>query len=600
MPILLLLACHPPEPSPPSEAPHVVLLLADDQRVGLEWAMPELSETFFPEARAYTRAYVTSPLCCPMRASLLSGGFSLADTHVTANNLPDGGAARFDATVTLATRLQDAGVATAVIGKYLNDYEATLAPEVPPGWDTFAIVGEVEEGRREVFLGDDSGQDAEQSDVDPDDVSDWIFDQARAFLDTHADEPTFLLLAPMAPHLDGQPLEEDAAYADYEPTRAPSWNEEDVSDKPGWIQRTEPTEHELDVVDRIERQHLSNLAELDAQVSAFYADVPEGTLFVYGSDNGYLYGEHRLHGKGLPYEESVRVPLYLAGPGVPTGTDTRLVAANLDLPATVSEWLGAEQTGEGSSLLAEVDVPIRDELLIEGLSSPSWASVVTEEWKYVEWYTGEIELYDLEADPYELESQHADPPVELQGWRDTIASGRALVQITPPVLPEVAVGEPFAVQFEHRGGVEPVMYSATGLPEGVTLDPDGTLTGVPAAAGVAEVEVRAEDSSESAWNGEPQVTVRTYVLRVTGPEAAVAEPEAERVDEGTARVRVTAPKGAHIRVEACHDRTFDGRRSRAEAVSEGQTELRLEGLDGLRWFYRVWVDGRLRAEGEVR
>ena len=71
MPILLLLACHPPEPSPPSEAPHVVLLLADDQRVGLEWAMPELSETFFPEAPLASTSSVSLVLMSPSTLSRL-------------------------------------------------------------------------------------------------------------------------------------------------------------------------------------------------------------------------------------------------------------------------------------------------------------------------------------------------------------------------------------------------------------------------------------------------------------------------------------------------------------------------------------------------
>lgn len=104
-------------PEPSGEGPtRIVLVLADDQRTGLEWAMPELTKAFFPAARAFERTYVTAPLCCPMRASLLSGGFPLRDTRVTANELPNGGAARFEDGDTLATRLQAAGVTTGLFG----------------------------------------------------------------------------------------------------------------------------------------------------------------------------------------------------------------------------------------------------------------------------------------------------------------------------------------------------------------------------------------------------------------------------------------------------------------------------------------------------
>jgi len=138
---------------------------------------------------------------------------------------------------------------------------------------------------------------------------------------------------------------------------------------------------------------------------------------VFTSDNGWMQGEHRIpSGKVVPYEESIRVPLILRGPGVPAGKRVTTIAANVDLAPTILDAAGASAalTVDGRSLLpiARQDQPFPRGIVIEtgpredgawyvGLRSPRWA--------YVEHSTGERELYDLQRDPFELTSVHADP-----------------------------------------------------------------------------------------------------------------------------------------------------------------------------------------------
>jgi hypothetical protein len=142
------------------------------------------------------------------------------------------------------------------------------------------------------------------------------------------------------------------------------------------------------------------------------------------SDNGFMHGEHRaLREKVLPYEESIRVPLLLHGPGVPRGrVDDRLVG-NVDLPATILDAAGVApgRTQDGVSLLdllADPGLELGRGLLIENGNGangiPRYRGIRTDRYLYVEHKsTGEQELYDLDRDPFQLqsldESERYDP-----------------------------------------------------------------------------------------------------------------------------------------------------------------------------------------------
>jgi N-acetylglucosamine-6-sulfatase len=138
------------------------------------------------------------------------------------------------------------------------------------------------------------------------------------------------------------------------------------------------------------------------------------TYVIFLSDNGYLLGEHRIAGKVLPYEESSRVPLVVRGPGVPKGqTISRLVATN-DVAPTITELARARRKSpvDGrflAPLWRSRQTAWRDALMVEndlGDPSifPSYEAVRTDRYLYVEWSTGDRELYDTASDPYQMEN----------------------------------------------------------------------------------------------------------------------------------------------------------------------------------------------------
>jgi N-acetylglucosamine-6-sulfatase len=164
------------------------------------------------------------------------------------------------------------------------------------------------------------------------------------------------------------------------------------------------------------------------------------TFVLFMTDNGYLLGEHRITGKVVPYEESIRTTFAVRGPGVPAGvTDTHLVA-NTDLAPTFADLAGAQAPADadGRSLipLLSVDPPDgwRQALLLEAYTSEGalrWEGVRTPRYTYVEYPNGEKELYDNQADPYQLESLHrtAEPSLlkdlqdQLEALRDCSGEG---------------------------------------------------------------------------------------------------------------------------------------------------------------------------------
>jgi arylsulfatase A-like enzyme len=165
----------------------------------------------------------------------------------------------------------------------------------------------------------------------------------------------------------------------------------------------------------------------------------ENTLIVFTSDNGFLLGQHRAIGKTWVYEESIRVPLLFRGGGFPAGKTASQLVANIDLAPTIVKVTGisAGHTMDGRSLLPLAQESARGRgrrLLISGVShlpetSPgplNFKAVRTERYLWVEYESTQRELYDLQADPYQLTSRHADPA--LASTRSTLASQLAALR----------------------------------------------------------------------------------------------------------------------------------------------------------------------------
>jgi N-acetylglucosamine-6-sulfatase len=427
--------------------PNIVVIETDDQTYASLAFMPKTRALLAAEGVSFDNSFVSYSLCCPSRATFLTGQY--AHNHgILSNKPPAGGYEVFEAkhgTNNLAVWLQRAGYYTALIGKYLNGYGRHGDTAIPPGWSEWHA------GVILHFLGgkmNDNGrlhrlpatEDGYQTDVWSRLTQDLIRRRAPS------PQPFFLWLTPHAPHTDGPPDPDDppglattrppARYRDHFKNQPlpmpPSFNEADVSDKPSAIQnRPLLTEQRVAAIREAYQQALEANLGVDDMVAAVVNQLKasgelDRTLIIFTSDNGYFYGEHRVEdGKVLLYEPSIRVPLILSGPGIPARLHLKQLVANIDLAPTILEAAGAKAglTMDGRSLFALLRTPRgkwRSALVIErsreGNENPlgpagrdqAFAAIRTPRYLYTQYENGEQELYDLARDPYELQSRHND------------------------------------------------------------------------------------------------------------------------------------------------------------------------------------------------
>jgi N-acetylglucosamine-6-sulfatase len=408
-----------------SSRPNIVVILTDDQRWDQLDTMPNVESLLVHRGMTFSNAFVTTSLCCPSRASILTGQYS-HHTGVfdgSASGLP-GGAPAFHDGSTVATWLDDAGYTTGLVGKYLNDLSGLPVGYVPPGWDRW--YGIAQRKHQDLYYGYELNENGAivRYGHDPRDYTTTVL-QSKAvdFVDS-AHAPFFLYLAPIAPHLPATPAPGDEqAFANEALPRPPSFDEADVSDKP-----------ELSAVPRlgtagaadvagIRRRMLASLLAVDRAVKAVVDAVAargqlSNTYFLFSSDNGFLLGEHRLIGKIWPYEESIRVPLVVAGPGVERGVTQPDLALNIDLAPTIAALAGVRPglPEDGRSLVPLLrgrEPPWRsafiEEFLGDAPAQPRFVGIRTERYLYVEYQDGSRELYDLRDDPYELSNLIGTP-----------------------------------------------------------------------------------------------------------------------------------------------------------------------------------------------
>ncbi len=425
--------------------PNVLIILTDDEPLAASAYMPKLQERVVSKGLSFSRAYITTPVCGPSRATMFSGRYAhshgIADHDRHASRVKDSGLMRD----TYATRLQDAGYRTGLFGKFTNGYGSQCPRWVPPGFSRwFARTRPTGGGCYEI---NEDGNIKES-------CRNWgvlTAETAESFIrnSQKMGVPWLCVASLESPHAPYTPTEKHAHDFDGVPLPwTPSFDEADVSDKPAWMQE-QPRLSDAEKADlrRTYEGQLEELQDVDDAIVRFDIALEEtgqaeNTVVVYLTDNGYLLGEHRLASKGVVYEPAVRTPLYVRGPGIPVGSRDALVA-NVDLAATVCSLAGepAPAESEGRSLVGLFggeDVPWREALLLEWpasdwLSGSSWAAVRTASRVYVEHDTGEVELYDMDVDPYQMVSLHDDPDraeelkslsAKLEGMRN--ASGESL------------------------------------------------------------------------------------------------------------------------------------------------------------------------------
>jgi len=466
---------------PASARSNVVVIMADDlseqmlQDVDAEGLMPNFRSLFVNAGMRFTNSFTTTPLCCPSRATLLTG----QDAHnnkVRSNNLPKGGVTLLDDSSTLATWLANAGYATGLVGKYMNGYGkdeslATVTDNptyVPPGWSDWQALIDPSLTRVYNYEINDNGVLRSYGSSPADYQTDVLSQRAVDFLTglpgppPRIDASFFLLITPPAPHSESiqppcelpdqeigiiRPAPRHFGLAQAIPLpQPPSFNELNLTDKPAWLQSGFPSRYssaDVDCVEQSYRSRLESMVAIDDLIGAVRNTLAarnalDDTVLIFTSDNGFLFGEHRFTGKEVPYDEAARVPLYIRYPGMTSASSTAELTLNTDLAPTIAELAGVTPglNVDGRSLvpflLGTPPQAWRDLFLIEGLQTQQRGPVVpsysalrsgphapSPNRLMVSWADGSGEYYDLDLDPYELGNAIAAVPPASVRWART-------------------------------------------------------------------------------------------------------------------------------------------------------------------------------------
>jgi arylsulfatase A-like enzyme len=448
--------------------PNVVVVMTDDQRFDDMPALPKTRRLIGEAGVTFTRYFASYPVCCPARATFFTGQY--AHNHdVRCLYLPCGGYTKMDQAEYLPVWLERAGYVTAHIGKFLNGYGSDRDPDVPRGWtEWFGLVDPwtyrmwgyqlFENGNRRTYgslLREDSR--FYQTKV--------LTNKATKFIGKRAegDAPFFLSVGYLAPHHESgktqrrtgklvRPAPRDRGrYAHMPLPKPPSYNE-DVSDKPRWVGRNRAinSRREAAIITRM-HERWASLPAVDRGVEAIIKKLRDtgeldNTYVIFTSDHGYMQGEHRIpQGKMVPYDPSTQVPLLIRGPGIPRGQTTQALVGDVDLAATIMDATPARPSRplDGRSILPFArNVRLRSfrpflhTTAGQGAKGhtntrdgntrgtqprvPAWSAVRTTRWLYVEYRSGQREMYNLKRDHWQNNNVINDPRTGAKIRRDTL------------------------------------------------------------------------------------------------------------------------------------------------------------------------------------
>jgi arylsulfatase A-like enzyme len=422
---LLLVLLMTAMPSACARRPNIVLLLTDDQRYDSLGVMPNV-QRLAAEGVEFRQALVVTPVCGPSRVEILTG--RLASSQGV--HLNEGAAGQFDPTKSIAVQLQKQGYTTALYGKYLNGYR-DLFPAVPVGWNEWRVFRDdfldlFKTGS--IHVDPVLSWDGKQKRV-PGYSTDLLGDFAADFIRHHAADPApfFLMVSFSAPHVPLLPApRHDGLFAGRVPAPPPSIQEDDLSDKPQFVRDFaaefggDPSLHTVQWQEGQQRT-FEMLQSVDEAVGRILDaldkhGIAENTLVVFTSDNGFLFGEHGWLGKGVPYEESIHVPLVMRYPALARPGKSNALVTNLDLAPTFAALAGAEIEADGHNivpLLVLSRLPWVPSATLDyeaTMSLPQgYHGVRSRKSARVIWDDGRVETYDLRRDPYQLEGGTPSP-----------------------------------------------------------------------------------------------------------------------------------------------------------------------------------------------
>lgn len=370
--------------------PNVLVVIADD----LDWltynATPGLDD-IANEGMVFN-GIISTPVCGPGRAGILGGNFS-HNNGIKGNLASHYNSAWYANMIgkTFADWCQGVGYHTSMVGKYANPFDHLDHT----GWNTWIETI----GRSDGEVGGEFWEDA-------------MVDTAIADIYSHNDKPQLVWYSSTLPHGPLEPSDEYAgSLSGLILPQGPSFNEADVSDKKTEV-ATLPllTPDDINLIQRRYRLRAEMMRSVVDGIGRLRTALSNRPLYiVFVSDNGYLQGQHRKSkGKGDPYEESIGVPMFVIGPGVPAMTSGQMVYG-ADIAPTVADLCGASHPEVDAHsivpLFSNPNQPWRNRQYID----EGWTGVRSYARKLIQTANG-IEVYHLDTDPYELQASNAPVP----------------------------------------------------------------------------------------------------------------------------------------------------------------------------------------------
>ena len=425
--------------TPTPTLPNVLVLVLDDARFDMvdRQTMPTLFAQVADSGVVFTRGYVNTALCCPSRATMMSGLYQ----HRTKvlNNSASSGIKKFNDAATVFTALHTAGYVTGNFGKFLNAvldrYGKTLVPPGIDEWRTTAQISYFNFGQIErPFTGGPPTwvtYGSALSDYQPYVIA-REFDQFLTSIPTN--KPFLAFLNPASPHSPSLPDPQDAGKCAWRPPiRGGAYNELDVSDQPqqvklmnGGLQGSPTLQAATDLaVTHTCETLVSADRMIDSVMTSLRRSGRSANTYVFLiSDNGFHFGEHRMFDrKATLYEEAVHVPLMVRGPSIVPRIDSQHFVQMADITPTALAIAGIPNAlfMNGTSLLpilANAGLTGAKDVLLEGLvPSPSYenaSGIRNAGWTYMEFKNGDRALYDMVNDPFQATNLAAVPAYASQ------------------------------------------------------------------------------------------------------------------------------------------------------------------------------------------
>jgi N-acetylglucosamine-6-sulfatase len=409
---------------------NVVVILSDDERSDGTVVMKNLQHLIVDHGVTFTDMHVTTSLCGPSRASILTGQYA-HHTGVVDNFGPHSYPVFKNAEESndLAVWMHEAGYETGLVGKYVNSYtDGFVHHAVPPGWNDWQAMDSIPMEAYYNYTINNNGH-LEHYGNKPSDYSTTVLTHKAVQFIQGAHHPFFLYFAPVAPHLPAIPAKRDQGKLEnIAPIHDPAFNQRNIGKEPWrfWHKHMLNAAAQL-YINHVRIRQEESLLALDRSVRSVVQALKarhelNHTVILYTSDNGFLWGEHRLGGKVWPFEESTHVPLIVRAPWTTTAKRNNQPVLNIDLASTISGLAGIKPglPQDGRSLVPFLHgerVPWRHAFLEEYLGRdllhksgpPPYTAVQTRRNLYVEYRNGWRELYNLKKDPWELNNLAGDP-----------------------------------------------------------------------------------------------------------------------------------------------------------------------------------------------